>query len=218
MANVGDLFINVRAKTGALTKGLRSARRKLSNFAKSGTGIIAGIGAAFGIFKTFDFLMGSLLGHSQEFRESWAKIQNAIKSVGVEFAQKFGPALAKGLGDLAEWLGTSDAIKDAFEGMGIALKFLEPIFDGLVKSFMFWQKAIEKFLNFLAGSGPKMEELGVGITDTSQLPTAEEFKKSVGAPTRHGFGAGAEFGATAAGQAAGDKWLKGIYDRVEVPK
>ena len=219
MANVGDLFINVRAKTSGLTKGLRGARRSLANFAKSGTGIIAGIGGAFGIFKTFQFLMGSLIGHSKEFREAWAKIGTALAGIGKSFAKEFGPALARGISDLAEWLATSDAIQDTFRGMGEALKFLEPIFDGLAKSFMFWQKAIEKFLNWLNGSDEKMKDLGVGITDPSQLPSEEAFKQSTGATKRHGFGAGMEFGNSSEGQAfANDYWLKTIAQRVEVPK
>ena len=219
MANVGDLFINVRAKTSGLTKGLRKARRSLANFAKSGTSIIAGIGAAFGIFKVFKFLMGSLIGHSEEFRTAWAKIGTAVAEAGASFAKEFGPGLAKGLSSLSEWLGTSEAIRDMFRGMGEALKFLEPIFDGLAKSFMFWQKAIEKFLNWLAGSDKTMKDLGVGITDPSQLPSAEAFKQSTGATTRHGFGSGAEFGSSEGGQAfANDYWLKTIAQRVEVPK
>ena len=219
MANVGDLFINVRAKTGALQKGLRSARRSLSKFAKSGTGIIAGIGGAFGIFKTFQFLMGSLIGHSQEFREAWAKVGAAVAEIGADFAKQFGPPLAEGLSKLAEWLSTSEAIQQLFEGMGMALKFLEPIFDGLAKSFMFWQNAIEKFIRWLNGTDAAMENLGKGITDPSQIESATDFRNSIGArPVAGGFGPGQEFGNTAAGQEAAQKWLKTIAERVEVPK
>ena len=219
MANVGDLFINVRAKTGALQKGLRSARRSLSKFAKSGTGIIAGIGGAFGIFKTFQFLMGSLIGHSQEFREKWAKVGAAVAEIGADFAKKFGPPLAEGLSKLAEWLSTSEAIQQLFEGMGIALKFLEPIFDGLAKSFMFWQKAIENFINWLNGTDAAMENLGKGITDPSQIESAGEFRRRIGAsPGVNAFNQGQEFGNTAAGQEFANKYLKIISDRVEVPK
>ena len=209
MANVGDLFINVRAKTSGLTKGLRSARRSLTNFARSGTAIIAGIGAAFGVFKLFDFLMGSLIGHSKEFREAWAEIGTVFAELGGEFAKEFGPSLAKGISDLAEWLATSDAIRDTFRGMGEALDFLGPIFDGLAKSFMWWQKQLEKFMNWLAGSEKTMKDLGVGITDPSQIQGKEGFQREVGSPTRHGFGAGVEFGNSAEGQAfAKDFWGK----------
>ena len=219
MANVGDLFINVRAKTGALQKGLRSARRSLSKFAKSGTGIIAGIGGAFGIFKTFQFLMGSLIGQSQKFREAFAKLGILVAQMGADFATKFGPTLAKGLNSLTEWLATSTAIRDLFEGMGIALKFLEPIFDGLAKSFMFWQKAIEKFINWLNGTDAAMENLGKGITDPSQIESAGEFRRRIGAsPGVNAFNQGQEFGNTAAGQEFASKWLKTIAERVEVPK
>lgn len=215
MANVGDLFINVRAKTGALQKGLRSARRSLSKFAKSGTGIIAGIGGAFGIFKTFQFLMGSLIGHSQEFREAWAKVGAAVAEIGADFAKQFGPPLAEGLSKLAEWLSTSEAIQQLFEGMGIALKFLEPIFDGLAKSFMFWQNAIEKFLRWLNGTDAAMDELGKGITDPSQIQDKTSFRNEIG--TR-GVARGMELGADSDALQFSNRYLKEIAQRVEVPK
>ena len=47
MANVGDLFVNVRARTTALTRGLRSARRSVRRFASSTTGLLSGIAAGF---------------------------------------------------------------------------------------------------------------------------------------------------------------------------
>ena len=215
MANVGDLFINVRAKTGALQKGLRSARRSLSNFAKSGTGIIAGIGGAFGIFKTFQFLMGSLIGHSQEFREAWAKVGAAVAEIGADFAKQFGPPLAEGLSKLAEWLSTSEAIQQLFEGMGMALKFLEPIFDGLAKSFMFWQNAIEKFIRWLNGTDAAMDELGKGITDPSQIQDKNSFRDEIGT---QGVARGMELGSDSGALPYSDKWLKTIAERVEVPK
>ena len=215
MANVGDLFINVRAKTSGLTKGLRSARRSLANFAKSGTSIIAGIGAAFGIFKVFKFLMGSLIGHSAEFREAWAKIGTVIAEAGASFAKEFGPGLAKGISDLAEWLATSDAIRDTFRGMGIALEFLKPIFDGLAKSFMFWQKTIEKFLNWLNGSGEQMAALGQGITpqelQSMGVPGSGPDQKRRDAAAR---------AATSTDTLTAEflKYQKRIAERVEIPK
>ena len=215
MANVGDLFINVRAKTGALQKGLRSARRSLSKFAKSGTGIIAGIGGAFGIFKTFQFLMGSLIGHSQEFREAWAKVGAAVAEIGADFAKQFGPPLAEGLSKLAEWLSTSEAIQQLFEGMGMALKFLEPIFDGLAKSFMFWQKAIEKFLRLINGTDAAMDALGQGITDPSQIQDKDSFRKEIGT---QGVARGMELGADSDALQFSNRYLKEIAQRVEVPK
>jgi hypothetical protein len=215
MANVGDLFINVRAKTGALQKGLRSARRSLSKFAKSGTGIIAGIGGAFGIFKTFQFLMGSLIGHSQEFREAWAKVGAAVAEIGADFAKQFGPPLAEGLSKLAEWLLTSEAIQQLFEGMGMALKFLEPIFDGLAKSFMFWQKAIEKFLRLINGTDAAMDALGQGITDPSQIQDKDSFRKEIGT---QGVARGMELGADSDALQFSNRYLKEIAQRVEVPK
>tara|TARA_R110000803_G_scaffold185572_1_gene247947 strand:- start:263 stop:910 length:648 start_codon:yes stop_codon:yes gene_type:complete len=215
MANVGDLFINVRAKTSGLTKGLRGARRSLANFAKSGTGIIAGIGSAFGIFKTFQFLMGSLIGHSKEFREAWAKIGKALADIGKSFAKEFGPALAKGIDRLAEWLTTSEAIQDTFSGMGEALEFLEPLFDGLQKSFMFWQRAIEKFLTWMMGSNAEMQKASQGFSPAEV--------RAMSIPR-----SGPEFEARKAGaqKATSRDYLmdemlkhqKRIAERVEVPK
>mgnify|MGYP003653619998 FL=1 len=215
MANVGDLFINVRAKTSGLTKGLRSARRSLANFARSGTAIIAGIGAAFGVFKLFDFLMGSLIGHSKEFREAWAKIGTEIAGLGADFAKEFGPALAKGISDLAEWLATSEAIRDTFRGMGEALDFLSPIFDGLSESFMWWQKQIEKFMNWLAGSEEIMAKAGQAISP--------EELRALSIPRS---GPAAEARALGAQKATSRDYLnaemlkyqKRIAERVEIPK
>jgi hypothetical protein len=215
MANVGDLFINVRAKTSGLTKGLRSARRSLANFARSGTAIIAGIGAAFGVFKLFHFLMGSLIGHSKEFREAWAKIGTEIAGLGADFAKEFGPALAKGISDLAEWLATSEAIRDTFRGMGEALDFLSPIFDGLAKSFMWWQKQIEKFMNWLAGVDETMAKAGQAITPEAlaRMDAGGMTPRTVNnlAPTM----AGLDIDSLMAEQI---KYSKQIAGRVEVPK
>jgi hypothetical protein len=215
MANVGDLFINVRAKTSGLTKGLRSARRSLANFARSGTAIIAGIGAAFGVFKLFDFLMGSLIGHSKEFREAWAKIGTEIAGLGADFAKEFGPALAKGISDLAEWLATSEAIRDTFRGMGEALDFLSPIFDGLAKSFMWWQKQIEKFMNWLAGSEEIMAKAGQAITPEAlaRMDTGGMTPRLIRelAPTM----AGLDIDSLMAEQI---KYSKQIAGRVEIPQ
>ena len=215
MANVGDLFINVRAKTSGLTKGLRSARRSLSNFAKSGTSIIAGIGAAFGIFKVFKFLMGSLIGHSEEFRTAWAKIGKAVAEAGASFAKEFGPGLAKGLSSLAEWLGTSEAIRDVFRGMGIALEFLKPIFDGLAKSFMFWQKTLEKFMNWISGTSAEWDAAQQGITP-EQLQSMK-IPASGPAADRRALGAS---NATSRDSLTAEflKYQKRIAENVEVPK
>ena len=220
MANVGDLFINVRAKTGALQKGLRSARRSLSKFAKSGTAIIAGIAGAFGIFKTFQFLMGSLIGNSKEFREAWAKIGIQIAEAGKVFARKFGSSLAKGLSDLSKWASESETLKEIFEGIG-------PLFtDIIIPAVQTLSSILEPFRRLLAwmisnldGTSQKMAELGKGITDPSQIESAADFRSSIGArPVAGGFGPGQEFGNTAAGQELATKFLKTIAERVEVPK
>ena len=215
MANVGDLFINVRAKTSGLTKGLRSARGSLANFARSGTAMIAGIGAGFGIFKGLQFIMGSLIGHSAEFRESWAKIQTQVNQIGQEFAKEFGPALAKGISDLSEWLATSEAVHDTFRGMGETLTLLRPITNGLAKSFNWWQKQAEEGFNYLFGVREEMAKV--------RGPISPEELRALSVPRSGPAGEARALGAQRATSrdylnAEMLKYQKRIAERVEIPK
>ena len=165
MANVGDLFINVRAKTSGLTKGLRSARRSLANFAKSGTGIIAGIGGAFGIFKTFQFLMGSLIGNSKEFREAWARVGIAINEAGAEFARQFGTSLAEGLDDLAKWVSESQALRDVIGGIGpLFTDVIIPAISGAYTALEPFRLGLAAIIEDIMGLPSKMDKLGEGIS------------------------------------------------------
>lgn len=215
MANVGDLFINVRAKTGALTKGLRSARRKLSNFAKSGTGIIAGIGAAFGIFKTFNFLMGSLLGHSQEFREEWAKLGAAITEAGKEFATQFGPQLADGLSKLSKWVGESQALRDIIAGIGpLFTDIIIPAARAFYDALKLPRDLISDMISDMTGVTEEMRKAGQAITpeELSRMDMGGMTKRTVNdlAPTMAGLDVESLMAIA--------KSTKATAARVEVPK
>ena len=165
MANVGDLFINVRAKTSGLTKGLRSARRSLTKFARSGTGIIAGIGGAFGIFKTFQFMMGSLIGNSKEFREAWARVGIAINEAGADFARQFGTSLAEGLDDLSKWVSESQALRDVIGGIGpLFTDVIIPAISGAYAALEPFRIALAAIIEDIMGLPSQMDKLGEGIS------------------------------------------------------
>ena len=216
MANVGDLFINVRAKTSGLTKGLRSARRSLANFARSGTGIIAGIGAAFGIFKTFDFMMGSLIGHSKEFRESWAQLQTSINEAGQEFAMQFGPQLAQGISDLSKWVSESQALRDVFAGIGpLFTDIIIPAISAAYQAMQPFANALADIISDMTGVTEEMRKAGQAITpeELARMDMGGMTPRTVNnlAPTM----AGLDIDSLMAEQI---KYSKQIAGRVEVPK
>lgn len=216
MANVGDLFINVRAKTSGLTKGLRSARRSLANFARSGTGIIAGIGAAFGIFKTFDFMMGSLIGHSKEFRESWAQLQTSINEAGQEFAKQFGPQLAQGISDLSKWVSESQALRDVFAGIGpLFTDIIIPAISAAYQAMQPFANALADIISDMTGVTEEMRKAGQAITpeELARMDMGGMTPRTVNnlAPTM----AGLDIDSLMAEQI---KYSKQIAGRVEIPQ
>ena len=216
MANVGDLFINVRAKTSGLTKGLRSARRSLANFARSGTGIIAGIGAAFGIFKTFDFMMGSLIGHSKEFRESWAQLQTSINEAGQEFAKQFGPQLAQGVADLSKWVSESETLRDVFAGIGpLFTDIIIPAISAAYNAMQPFANALADIISDMTGVTEEMRKAGQAITpeELARMDTGGMTPRLIRelAPTM----AGLDIDSLMAEQI---KYSKQIAGRVEVPQ
>ena len=216
MANVGDLFINVRAKTSGLTKGLRSARRSLANFARSGTGIIAGIGAAFGIFKLFDFMMGSLIGHSKEFRESWAQLQTSINEAGQEFAKQFGPQLAQGVEDLSKWVSESEALRDVFAGIGpLFTDIIIPAISAAYQAMQPFANALADMISDMTGVTEEMRKAGQAITPEklARMDAGGMTPRTVNnlAPTM----AGLDIDSLMAEQI---KYSKQIAGRVEIPQ
>ena len=216
MANVGDLFINVRAKTSGLTKGLRSARRSLANFARSGTGIIAGIGAAFGIFKLFDFMMGSLIGHSKEFRESWAQLQTSINEAGQEFAKQFGPQLAQGVADLSKWVSESQTLRDVFAGIGpLFTDIIIPAISAAYQAMQPFANALADMISDMTGVTEEMRKAGQAITPEklARMDAGGMTPRTVNnlAPTM----AGLDIDSLMAEQI---KYSKQIAGRVEIPQ
>ena len=220
MANVGDLFINVRAKTGALQKGLRNARRSLKTFAKSAGGIVAGIGAAFGVFKLFSFAMGSLIGHSRDFRRSWAEIRNAITEAGAEFATQFGPQLSRGLSDLSKWVATSESLRLIIAGIGpLFTDIIIPAVRTLWKILEPLQRLLAWIIEHTGGTSKQMKDLGIGISDPDDTRIRGG---GAGRRPRNNdpgtIGSVAAWGRSQAGQDAGNRWLQTIAENVEVPK
>ena len=218
MANVGDLFINVRAKTSGLTKGLRSARRSLTKFARSGTGIIAGIGGAFGIFKTFQFMMGSLIGNSKEFREAWARVGIAINEAGADFARQFGTSLAEGLDDLSKWVSESQALRDVIGGIGpLFTDVIIPAISGAYAALEPFRIALAAIIEDIMGLPSQMDKLGEGISpeeleriNKGTSGMSPRFIREMGEAT-----AGIDVDGLMAQQVA---YTKQIASRVEVPK
>tara|TARA_R110000751_G_scaffold106870_1_gene203028 strand:+ start:650 stop:1309 length:660 start_codon:yes stop_codon:yes gene_type:complete len=219
MANVGDLFINVRAKTSGLTKGLRSARRSLKTFAKSAGGIVAGIGAAFGIFKLFSFAMGSLIGHSRDFRRSWSEIQNAISQAGAEFATQFGPQLSRGLTDLSKWVSESESLRLVIAGIGpLFTDIIIPAVQTLWKLLEPLQKLLAWIIEHTTGTSKQMKDLGLGISDPDDTRMRGGGVGRRSRDIQYTMGSAAAWGRSEAGQAAANRWLQTIAENVEVPK
>ena len=106
MASVGDLFVNVRAKTQGLNSGLKKANRSISSFAGTAAKSLGAIAAGFAIFKTLKKVGGmffsSLMYKSEEFRSAWANLNNQLVATFGKLAQRWGPALANVLDSLAE--------------------------------------------------------------------------------------------------------------------
>ncbi len=185
MANVGDLFVNVRARTTALTRGLRSARRSVRRFATSTTGLLAGIGAGLLGFKAFSFVMGSLITGSKEFREQFARLKNTITDLGQEFARRFGTQLASGVSDLADWLATSEKLREVIEGIGpLFTDVIIPAVQMLARILDPVAEAIAAIINEVTGVNSEMRKLGKGISDPSEIESATRFRSSIGVRSR----------------------------------
>ena len=164
MATVCDLFVNVRAKTGMLTKALSKTRRRLTRFARSGQGMIAGVAAGFGAFKVGNFILGQMFAHSTEFRQAWAKIINLAGDFGKKLAEKVGPQLAAGVNFLADWLEKTGYVEDLFDGISAAIDLIAPAFK---QAFEWIDKAatgLGDLLSLLDGTKAERDKLGQGIT------------------------------------------------------
>ena len=171
MAKVGDLFINVKARTTALTKALKGMRRRLRRFSKSGMALIGGIAAGFVGFKAARFLLGNMIGHSKEFRKAWAGVVTKAGDLGAKLAQAIGPQLAQGLNHLVDWLENTQLLEDLFIGLGIALEALGPTLKKILETWEAIVDVIARVINAL--SGVSMKDAATPITQ-QELAAARE--------------------------------------------
>jgi phage-related protein len=167
MAKVGDLFINVKARTTALTKALKGMRRRLRRFSKSGMAMIGGIAAGFLGFKAGRFLLGNMIGHSREFRKAWAGITTKVGEVGAKLATAIGPELAKGLNYLVDWIDKTGYLDDLFEGMKIALEAIGPIMKKILEYWTGIIDIVSRVINAFSG---------VSMKDAGRKKSAEEIE------------------------------------------
>jgi len=219
MANVGDLFVNVRARTSALTKGLQGARRRMSNFAKSSGGMIAGIAAGFGLFKLGEKFLGAMVYHSEEFGQAWANINNVIQEMLGELANELGPVFAQGANDLADWMKNSEGLRDLFEGLGMV--FESVLIPGARKFFEFMDKAstlIADAINWATGVSETQQNLAMGLDENGDI-SWQAAERTAQDQTRRGALMAKAARASAAGDsAASEMYLRQIRDRLEVPQ
>jgi hypothetical protein len=219
MANVGDLFVNVRARTSALTKGLQGARRRMSNFAKSSGGMIAGIAAGFGLFKLGEKFLGAMVYHSEEFGQAWANINNVIQEMLGELANELGPVFAQGANDLADWMKNSEGLRDLFEGLGMV--FESVLIPGARKFFEFMDKAstiIADAISWATGVSETQQNLAMGLDENGDI-SWQAAERTAQDQTRRGALMAKAARASAAGDsAASEMYLRQIRDRLEVPQ
>ena len=218
MAVVGDLFVNVRARTAALTKGLGRAHRQLGKFARSGTGMIAGLAAGFGVFKLGETVLGRIVYHSDDFREAWANARNGINDLLAEMATKLGPVMAEGINGFNEWMESSDYVHDVFEGLVV---LIGKIGKGMRVVADFMDKASTKIadvINEFTGVNETQRRLEKGLQAdgrTTAQAIADEAARggrrgALMAQARQAFAAGDE--------TRGEALLRQIRDRIEVPR
>ena len=220
MANVGDLFVNVRARTSALTKGLQGARRRMSNFAKSSGGMIAGIAAGFGLFKLGEKVLGAMVYHSDEFGSAWANINNVIQEMLGELANELGPTLAEGVNGLADWMKNSEGLRDLFKGIGMV--FDSVLIPGAQKFFEWMSKAsdfVADAISWATGVTKTQKNLAMGLDENGDISWEAAEKSARANPNSRGaLMAKASRAAAAGDSAASEMYLRQIRDRLEVPR
>lgn len=182
MAVVGDLFVQVRARTDSLTKGLRNARRSLQSFSRTGAGLIAGVAAGFSAWKIADRVLGTMMHSSAEFRDAWAGVQNTVNALLAELGAELGPILAEGLNDLNEWVKNSDYLRDIIEGLGIALReYVFPAVKDIVAAFERGSTVLAGWISDLTGVTDEWERLQKPV-NTREIEAAAQ-ARGVGAGT-----------------------------------
>ena len=161
---VGNLFVNVRARTQGFSKALGNVRRRLRTFATSGMGLLAGMGAAFLTWRTGVAIFANMLARSKEMRTAWAGVKNTINEMIGEFVDRFGPSIAKGLNDFKEWMTSSDYVRDVFDGLVLGA---ELVIDGVKIIVKWFQKAADlaaDLFNLVTGTTKEREKLSKGLT------------------------------------------------------
>ena len=160
MAVVGDLFVQVKANTAALTKGLAGARRSLRRFSRSGAGLLAGVAAGFGAWKLGSKVLGTMMHTSQEFREAWANVHNAVNGLLADLGAELGPILADGLNSLTEWLSTSEYLQDTISGLGQVMRdVVFPAVRAVVNLLESGSDTLAGWINRLTGVTEEWEKL-----------------------------------------------------------
>ena len=162
--SVGNLFVNVRARTQGFSKALGNVRRRLRTFATSGMGLLAGMGAAFLTWRTGVTIFANMLARSKEMRTAWAGVKNTINEMIQEFVDRFGPSIAKGLNDFKGWMSSSDYVREVFDGMVLGIELIITGVKGLIKWLDAAVERYTKIFDFLAGTTGKREKLGKGLT------------------------------------------------------
>lgn len=162
--SVGNLFVNVRARTQGFSKALSNVRRRLRTFATSGMGLLAGMGAAFLTWRAGVTIFANMLARSKEMRTAWAGVKNTINEMIGEFVDRFGPSIAKGLNDFKEWMTSSEYVRDVFDGMVLGAELVVDSVKAMIKWFDDGVKRYTKFFDFISGTTAKREELGQGLT------------------------------------------------------
>ena len=219
MATAGDIFVNVRAKTSALTKGLKAARRKLSAFAKSASGMFVGIAAVFGIFKLGQKLLGAMVYHSDEFRAAWAALNNAATKMMMTLAEKIGPALASGANQLADWLANSATLRDYFAMIGEVIT--ETLIPAAKTFFGFMDRAsdgIADMISELTGVNQTQRNLEQGLQADGTSVVDAAYDQAQDRTRRGALMAKYNAANVAGNSAAAEMYLRQIRDRVEVPR
>ena len=219
MAVVGDLFVNVRARTGGLTKGLRRARQKMQTFGKSAGGIITGLAAGFGLFKLGSAAMSALVFHSKDFGEAWARVHNTVNELFKSLAEKIGPVLADGLNSLADWLENSSYIHDLFEGLAHVLQdAVVPAIRWLFDKMEAGADKLAEWITLLTGVRKESDRIGKGFTSVDAVQNDAIARGEISKNRRGIIMAQANAQFAAGNSTRGEELLRQIRDRIEVPR
>lgn len=218
MAVIGDLFVNVRARTAALTKGLGRARRQLGKFARSGTGMIAGLAAGFGLFKVGQAALGAMVYHSDEFRAAFANARNTINLLLAEMATKLGPVLAEGINGFNEWMASSDYVHDVMSGLVVVIRKIGQALRGIAGFMDKTSTKIADVISRFTGVSQTQRDLERGLQADGRTTAQAIADEAERVGRRGALMAQARMAFAAGDQTTGEALLRQIRDRIEVPR